>query len=232
MDTGSAPQIAVKGINYGPHETPIMRKCIATLKKLGHIYQIRDGAWLFKALLDPKPHQEHICLIEDFVWRFCVNYIPLNAITRVIAYPIPRCNSAVYIALLSSTFYWIMDAPQGYHQFKVALESGMKRAFQGPDAIKWTWRVMPFSPVNGSQTFIDFMHDMDSTWKLVAIERGVPIGDDCNTRLIVDDLMNFAPTFRMSLQYMQAQFPVAQSQNLSLKLSKCHWFPAVRVCRS
>jgi hypothetical protein len=118
-----------------------------------------------------------------------------------------------------------MDAPQGYHQFKVALESGMKLAFQGPDAIKWTWRVMPFSPVNGSQTFIDFMHDMDSTWKLVAIERSVPIGDDCNTRLIVDDLMNFAPTFRMSLQYMQAQFQVAQSQNLSLKLSKCHWFP-------
>jgi hypothetical protein len=48
IDTGSAPPIAVKGINYGPHETPIMRKCMAALEKLGCIYQIRDGAWLFK----------------------------------------------------------------------------------------------------------------------------------------------------------------------------------------
>jgi hypothetical protein len=42
-----------------------MRKCITALEKLGHIYQIRNGAWLFKALLAPKPHQEHIRLIEE-----------------------------------------------------------------------------------------------------------------------------------------------------------------------
>jgi hypothetical protein len=84
---------------------------------------------------------------------------------------------------------------------------------------------MPFGPVNCPQTFIDFMHNMGSTWKLVVVKRGVPIEDDCNTCLIFDDLMNFAPTFQMSLQYMRAQFQVAQSQNLSLKIRKCHWFP-------
>ena len=98
IDTGSAHPIAVKKINYGPHETPIMRKCIASLKKLGHIRQIHDGPWLFKALLAPKPHQEQISNIKDFVWRFCVNYIRLNLITQPIAYPIlPRCDSAIYL---------------------------------------------------------------------------------------------------------------------------------------
>ena len=176
-----------------------------------------------QSLLAPKPPQEHICLIEDFMWHFCVNYILLNAVTRVIAYPIPRCDSAVYITFGSSIFFWIMDTLQGYHQLKVALESQMKLAFQGPGAIKWTWRVMPFGPANGVQTFIDFMHNMDSTWKLVAIECSVPIGDDCNTRLIVNDLVNFAPTFQMSLQYMR--------RLLNLRISPSSSASVVRVCR-
>jgi hypothetical protein len=75
-----------------------MRKCIAALSKVGHIRQITDGGWgwLFKVLLAAKPHQEHVHCIDDFVWRFRVNYIPLNSVTRLITYPIPRCNSVVH----------------------------------------------------------------------------------------------------------------------------------------
>jgi hypothetical protein len=95
IDTGDAHPIAVKKIMYGPNELPIMRKAVAALEKVGQICQITDGRWLFKAVLAPKPHQEHVRHIEDFVWRFCVNHVPLNSVTRVIAYPIPRCNAAV-----------------------------------------------------------------------------------------------------------------------------------------
>jgi hypothetical protein len=42
-----------------------------------------------------KPHQEHVHHINEFVWRFCVNYVPLNSVTCIIAYPNPHCNSAV-----------------------------------------------------------------------------------------------------------------------------------------
>jgi hypothetical protein len=89
IGTGDSPPIAVKHIMYGPKETPIMRKAIAALAKVGHIHQITNGRWLFKALLAPKPHQEHVRNIDNFVWCFCVNYIPLNSVTRTIAYPIP-----------------------------------------------------------------------------------------------------------------------------------------------
>jgi hypothetical protein len=68
--TKSATPIAIKKIRYGPREIPIMRKSIATLAKMGQIHQIHDGLWLFKALLAPKPHQEHVHNIEGFVWRF------------------------------------------------------------------------------------------------------------------------------------------------------------------
>jgi hypothetical protein len=87
IDTGDCPGIVIKKIQYGAKELPLMLK--ARLEKVGHIRQIHDGRWLFKAILAPKPHQEHVKHINEFVWRFCVNYVPLNAVTRIIAYPIP-----------------------------------------------------------------------------------------------------------------------------------------------
>jgi hypothetical protein len=41
--------------------------------------------------------------------------------------------------------YWLFDAPMGYHQLAIALTSQEKLVFQGPDAIKWTYRVMPLA---------------------------------------------------------------------------------------
>ncbi len=89
IDTGTAQPIAVKKILYGERESIIKRRCIPALAEVGHIRQITDGQWLFKALLAAKPHQESVYNIDDFVWRFCVNYIPLNSVTLQIAYPIP-----------------------------------------------------------------------------------------------------------------------------------------------
>jgi hypothetical protein len=127
-----------------------------------------DGHWLFKALLAPKPHQEHICDIDKFVWCSCVNYIPLNSVTRIIAYPIPHCDLAIKNEFGMAKFFWLWDAPMGYHQLAVALASQEKLAFQGPDAIKWTYTIMPFGPTNGPARFINFIHDVDSQWKALA----------------------------------------------------------------
>jgi hypothetical protein len=60
INTGDAHLIAAKKIMYGPNELPIMQKAVAALEKVGHICQITDGRWLFKAVLAPKPHQEHV----------------------------------------------------------------------------------------------------------------------------------------------------------------------------
>jgi hypothetical protein len=78
INTGNASPITIKKIIYGTRKTPIMRKSIAVLEKVGHIKKNHDGQLLFKAMLAPKPHQETVTDIGDFVWRFCVNYIWLN----------------------------------------------------------------------------------------------------------------------------------------------------------
>ena len=81
IDTGSALPIAVTKILYGKRKTVIMRQCIAALAKVGQIEQITNGQWLIKVLLAPKPHHETVHNIEDFVWRFYNDYIPLNGVT-------------------------------------------------------------------------------------------------------------------------------------------------------
>jgi hypothetical protein len=43
INTGTAPPISIKKINYSMRETPIMHKCIAALAKVGQIVQIHDG---------------------------------------------------------------------------------------------------------------------------------------------------------------------------------------------
>jgi hypothetical protein len=119
IDTGSAALNAVKKIHYGPWEIPIMHCSIAVLEKIGQISQIHDGQWLFKALLAPEPHQEHISDIANFVWQFCMNYFPLNQVTRLIAYPILRCNIAVKTEF-GGFWMWLYDVIMEYHQLSVA----------------------------------------------------------------------------------------------------------------
>jgi hypothetical protein len=121
IDTRNVAPIAIEKIHYRPWEIPIMHCSIAALEKVEKISQIHNGQWLFKALLAPKPHQEHISDIANNVWWFCVNYIPLNQVTRQIAYPMPHCNIAVEIAF-GGFWMWLYDTIMGYHQLSVAKE--------------------------------------------------------------------------------------------------------------
>ena len=193
--------------------------------ELGHVKQVHDGAWLSKPLLAPKPHQENVTDIDDFVWRFCVNYIPLNSITKIIAMPIPRCDEAVGNSFGGSSWRWLMDAISGYNQISVAKSSQPKLAFAGPSCSKYTYLVIPFGPVNGPVIFIVFIHDLDSTWKALALKRGIPIDGKTNTKIIVDDIFSWAPTFEVAIEYLKCQLDICMSQNLSLSLKKCLFFP-------
>jgi hypothetical protein len=209
IDTGSAAPITVKQIHYGQWEIPIMDQSIATLKKMGQIGQIHNGQWLFKALLAPKPHQEHIRDIKDFIWRFCVNYITLNQVTRLIAYPIPRCDNAVENAF-KGFWMWLYNAIMGYHQLAIMPESQEKLAFQGPNAIKWTYTIMPFGLINGPATFIMMIHNVYSVWKETASSVGLSVGTNVDTKIIIDNIINWAQLFDQALQYIECQLRITK----------------------
>ena len=95
IDTGRNKPVATKNRRYGMHEAPIMQKGIDALLGNDQIGHTEKGEWLSRATLAPKPHQETITDIDEFIWRFCINYILLNQRTKIIAYPIPRCDDTV-----------------------------------------------------------------------------------------------------------------------------------------
>jgi hypothetical protein len=66
-----------------------MEKTINWLLELGHIQREVLSPWGLRIMLEPKPYQEHVEDIKDYIWRFCINYILLNKITQPAEYPIP-----------------------------------------------------------------------------------------------------------------------------------------------
>ena len=86
----------------------------------------------------------------------------------------------------------MFDAPMGYHQLAVVpLESQDKLAFQGVDAIKWKYTVMPFGPTNRPATFINFIYDINIVWQELAKKQGVLIDGNTNTQIIIDDIVSY-----------------------------------------
>jgi len=94
----------------------------------------------------------------------------------------------------------------------------------GPDAIKWTYTIMPFGPTNGLATFINFIHDIDSQWKALVQQSGLIINDDTNTKIIVGDIFSWSESLEMALLYMECQLRICQAYRLSLSLKKSRIF--------
>ena len=89
----------------------------------------------------------------------------------------------------------------------------------------YTYRVLPFGPVDSPFIFITMMLDLNGKWQALAIERGIKIGKDNNTKLIVDDLFNFCLTEEIAFVYMECIFEIAARRRLSFSLPKSSFFP-------
>ena len=118
-----------------------------------------------------KTSSKNITYIADFIWKFCANYIPLDSVTKIIAMPIPRCNSSVTHSLGEPRWRWLVDAISGYNQINVAKSSQEKMSFAGTNCTKYTLCVMPFGLFDGPVVLIVFAHDMGTIWKELAVPR-------------------------------------------------------------
>ena len=84
---------------------------------------------------------------------------------------------------------------------------------------------MPFGLTNVPATFISMIYDLDSQWKALATSVGITVGNDTNTQIIIDDIVNHSPTIDIPLLYMECQLRVCRAYRLSLSLKKSHIFP-------
>jgi hypothetical protein len=61
---------------------------------------------------------------------------------------------------------------------------------------------MPFGPTNSPVTFTNFIHDTASVWKDLASQNGIPINNNTNTSITVDNIVNWANTPKRGIAYM------------------------------
>ena len=120
IDTDNATPVCCKKPHYGPHKSTVILKHINVLLCNDWTEQCQGG-WGSPIVLAPKPYQEGIIDIEDFVWRMCVFCRGLNKVTHPFEYPIGRCDSAIEdLGDTSSTLYFMcLDKAQGHHQIGV-----------------------------------------------------------------------------------------------------------------
>ena len=190
IDTGKSKPTVAKNLRFGIHERPIMQSAIDSLLEKSQIAPDTESEWLSKPVLAPKPHQEDITgdKIDDFVWRFCISYIALNQVTKIISYPIPRCDDAVMMGIGNAKYRISMDAFSGYHQIMMEHASSLKTAFAGPNGRKYRYLVMPFGIVNGPVIFVIMIHDLKDHWDSLAVHQmKLQLENKTNSSIIIDD---------------------------------------------
>ena len=158
IDTGGSPPVCCRFQKYGIHESKVMATQIQALENNKWIRDC-EGPWGAMNLLAPKPHQENVTNIQDFIWRLCVSYRALNAVTKYFTFPIPCCADSIeHFGDSNGPMFFInLDARQGYHQITVSFSDQEKLAIFCPDGSKKTFEVMPFGTKNAPSFYTAIM---------------------------------------------------------------------------
>ena len=223
IDTGDSPPVASRQPNYGIYERPIMLKFLEDLKHNGLIRE-ENGPWASSLVLAPKPHQEDIDDIDEYIWRMCVNYRPLNAVTRPYLFPIPRCLDALegFAEAQGPIWFMTLDAMQGFHQIAVDPQSQEKLAFWGPDGRKYTYTVLPFGPMNGPSVYSAIMTILREDWNKLAAER-IPASVRYGDKNIIDDILLWSTDVTHLLTLLDCVASTFVKYRVSFKLKKCEY---------
>ena len=197
IDTGNHTPYCCKKPSYGVHEGSVIMTHISKLLDMGWIKECNSGGWCSPIVLAPKPHQEHIVDIKDFVWRMCISYRGLNKITNPFEYPISRCDIVIEdLGDGSGVLYFIcLDAAQGYHQIRVRACDMEKLAFFAPNGKKYTFTVMPFGPRNAPTfyTLITRMIQEEATELFKLLSSGAKVDLDKDISLQPDFIVSNLP---------------------------------------
>ena len=120
IDTGGAKPVCCHKTSHGPYKSKIILTQVAQLLSNKWIEPC-GGPWGSIIILAQKPPQESITNIDDFVWRMCVSYRRLNAVTKLFQFPILRCNDAITILGTGAGEVWVisLDAHQECYQISV-----------------------------------------------------------------------------------------------------------------
>jgi len=144
---------------------------------------------------------------KDGTIRFCVDYRPLNALTRRDKYPLPIIDEIVDKAGRRK-YYSHLDLLKGYWQFMLSVEASAKTAFLTPDGL-YEFVVMPFGLTNAPAMFQRVMD---------AVLDGL---DRDKVFVYLDDIITVTDTWEEHLELLEQVFQRLEAYGMVIKLEKC-----------
>ena len=139
--TEDVPPIKKRAYKTAPKENDFIKNEIDEMLEQDLI-QPSTSPWSFPVVVVKKKNGK---------FRFCVNYKPLNDVTKKNNYPLPRIDE-ILDSLKDAKWFTTLDLASGYWQIKVKEEHREKIAFITKFGT-YEFKVMPFGLCNAPATF-------------------------------------------------------------------------------
>ena len=149
--------------------------------------------------------------------RMCVDYRPLNAITIIDQYPLPRIEELIDQVGSTAKFFSKLDLHSGFHQIRLLPEDVPKTAFKTKYGT-FQYKVMPFGLCNAPATF---QRTMDLVFGQLRDFVGV----------YMDDVLIFSNTLEEHVKHLRIVYQKLAEELLYANPEKCTFAqPEVAYC--
>ena len=198
IDTGDAQPIRMR-----PRRLPLARQAAADKALVGMqqagLIEPSTSSWASPVVMVPKKQK------EDF--RFCVDFRPLNKVTKKDPYPLPRIDETLDV-VAGSSWFSSLDLRSGYWQVPLTPEARPKTAFIASGGL-WQFKVLPFGLCNAPATFERLMD---------RVLAGIP-RRECVVYL--DDILVHGDSFESALGSLRCVLGRVAAAGLKLHPQKC-----------
>jgi len=182
---------------YSPEQNAFIQEEVRKLKEAGII---RDGSktWAANVVVVDKKNGKK---------RLCIDYRPLNSITTVDSYPLPRIQETLD-SFDGAQWFSTIDLASGYWQMRVAEQDIEKTGFITQRGFYEFCR-MPFGLTNAPASFQRLMD------KVLVEEIGKFV------QVYLDDIIIYSKTWEDHLQHIGEVFRRLEEAGLKMGRSKC-----------